>query len=73
MHTKRQVRNALTELSDSDFQDLVDSLDEASQQIVADHDGRTEQALALTKHHDAPDRSLGTIVDLIREIAPGLL
>ena len=73
MHTKRQLRNALTELSDSDFQNLIDDLDEEAQEVVASHDGRTEQALALAKHYDAAERSLSTLADLIREIAPGVL
>lgn len=69
MYTSRKVRRAVQALSDDDFALLLDDLDASARATVDDDAGRTDQALALTRHYDAT-RSLGTLVDLIREITP---
>lgn len=70
MYTKKKVRNAIVSMSDEDFQNLVDDMESDAREVATGSSGRTEQALALAKHYDTPGRSLGTLVSLIREIAP---
>jgi hypothetical protein len=56
-------------MSEGDFALLLDDLDPQARDAVDGEAGRTDKALALVRHYDA-SRSLGTLVDLIREISP---
>lgn len=69
MYTSRKVRRAVQNMSDEDFAILLDDLNPQARAVVGDDAGRTDQAAALTQHYDEA-RSLGTLVDLIREITP---
>jgi len=69
MYTSRKVRRAVQDLSDGDFAILLDDLDPEARAVVEDDAGRSDQAMALTRHYDE-SRTLGTLVGFIREITP---
>lgn len=71
MYTSRKVRRAVQDMSDGDFAMLLDDLEPDARDTVEDGAGRTNQAHALIQHFDE-SRSLGTLVDLIREISPDI-
>ncbi|MFT4627864.1 MAG: hypothetical protein ACI8PZ_006556 [Myxococcota bacterium] len=69
MYTSRKVRRAVQEMSDEDFAFLMEDLDPEARAAAGEDGGRTDQAAALVQHYDEA-RTLGTLVDLIREITP---
>ncbi len=69
MYTSRKVRRAVEDLSDEDFTMLLDDLNPEARAVVEEDAGRLAHAVALTRHYD-DTRSLGALVDMIREIMP---
>jgi hypothetical protein len=72
VYTSQKVRRVLQDMSDDEFDVLLDELSPEARQVVDGASGRSGQADALTRYHEEEGRSLRTLVEMIREVVPSL-
>jgi hypothetical protein len=72
MYTSRKVRRVLADMSDEEFNVLLEELGPEARELADGASGRSGQAETLTRYHEEEGRSLRMLVDMIRHVVPSI-